>query len=172
MQKAAAGPLPSWRLFAIKAVVLTLILGAVSAYATDRFRLAIDAQSVPCLDGARVMIVDTYDLSPAKGAVMAFRARDLGPVIADGTLMGKLVTGIPGDKVTVTTRDVRVNGRLVGQGLDLAGRLRRPPESFERTLELPAGRYWMMGTAAESFDSRYWGTIGQDQLVGRAYRLL
>jgi conjugal transfer pilin signal peptidase TrbI len=31
--------------------------------------------------------------------------------------------------------------------------------------------YWVMGDQPKSFDSRYWGVVYQQQIIGKAYAL-
>ncbi|MFD1690653.1 S26 family signal peptidase [Azotobacter chroococcum] len=36
---------------------------------------------------------------------------------------------------------------------------------------IEADRYWFFGRTADSFDSRYWGSVASHQIIGRAYPL-
>jgi conjugal transfer pilin signal peptidase TrbI len=66
---------------------------------------------------------------------------------------------------------VRINGAKVGEGLALAGTLKRPAQDFLRDDVVPPGHLWVMGATADSFDSRYWGFLPGGQVIGRAYAL-
>jgi conjugal transfer pilin signal peptidase TrbI len=66
---------------------------------------------------------------------------------------------------------VRVNGVRVGEGLALAGTLQRSPQAFARDAIVPGEHLWVMGATPDSFDSRYWGFLPQDRVIGRAYAL-
>jgi conjugal transfer pilin signal peptidase TrbI len=81
---------------------------------------------------------------------------------------------VPGDHVQVIpgpASEVWVNGLRVGEGLALAGTLQRPPDSFARDAIVPGEHLWVMGATPDSFDSRYWGFLPQDRVIGRAYAL-
>lgn len=65
----------------------------------------------------------------------------------------KLVAGMPGDRVSVRGRDVFVNGAFVGTAKTHAFD-RRPLEPIAPTV-IPPGYFYVMGTTADSFDSRY-----------------
>ena len=78
---------------------------------------------------------------------------------------------MPGDRVSVGPETVRINGARVGEGLALAGTLKRPPGDFLRDDVVPPGHLWVMGATADSFDSRYWGFLHEQQVIGRAYAL-
>lgn len=65
----------------------------------------------------------------------------------------KRVAGMPGDSVTVTGRDVFVNGVLVGSAKTHAFD-RRPLQPIA-PIVIPAGFLYVQGTSPDSFDSRY-----------------
>jgi len=101
-------------------------------------------------------------------------------VMIDGVFRGvaviKEVAGVPGDHVVVNEKGVQVNGAHRGVLLHAAegGKLwalgRRAPD-FLRDERVPPGHFWMMGTHERSYDSRYWGYITDEQIVGRAIPL-
>ncbi len=78
----------------------------------------------------------------------------------------KIIRGLPGDRVTVDARVVSVNGEAVGiaktHSFD-----RRPLEPIAEVV-IPPGHYYVQGTSADSFDSRYRisGLIRADQVLG------
>jgi conjugal transfer pilin signal peptidase TrbI len=78
----------------------------------------------------------------------------------------KIVRGLPGDTVTVSGRMVAVNGQVVGtaktQTFD-----RRPLDPITPTV-IPPGHYYVQGTSADSFDSRYRasGLVRTEQVLG------
>jgi conjugal transfer pilin signal peptidase TrbI len=78
----------------------------------------------------------------------------------------KIVRGLPGDMVTVSGRSVAVNGVAVGTAKTHAFD-RRPLEAIAPTV-IPPGHYYMQGTGADSFDSRYRssGLVRADQILG------
>jgi conjugal transfer pilin signal peptidase TrbI len=97
----------------------------------------------------------------------------MGPFYPDGTLVIKRVVGVAGDQVVVAAAGVWVNGVKEGGLLHAApgGRLwalgHRPVE-YERDERVPLNHWWVMGTNPRSFDSRYWGYVEHEQIVGRA----
>ena len=87
--------------------------------------------------------------------------------------MAKYLAAGPGDTVEVT-EDFRilVNDHLFARGLPhLTGLDPKALKAFIGRRVLMADQYWMLGTLPMSFDSRYWGPIHGDQIVGRAYVL-
>ena len=160
-----------WPRFLLRAGLALLLVLAVGAYVTDRFRIGLDDQSRQCLPPHRWFLIDRYDRDLAQGALVAFAARGLDPYFRDGQTVVKRVAGVPGDRITVDSEAVRINGALVAEGLALAGTLGRASSDFQRADILPSGHLWVMGETADSFDSRYWGPLPQAQVIGRAYAL-
>ena len=78
----------------------------------------------------------------------------------------KRVCGLPGDVVTVQDRLVQVNGASVGLAKTHA--FDRQPLAPIAPLVIPAGHYFVQGTAADSFDSRYRdsGLVRAEQVIG------
>lgn len=78
----------------------------------------------------------------------------------------KRVCGLPGDQVTVHERLVLVNGADVGLAKPVA--FDRHPLAPIAPGVIPAGHYYVQGTAADSFDSRYRdsGLVRADQVLG------
>lgn len=166
-----------------RAGALTLVVAGATYYTASRYGIAFDPQAKQCLPGTRVYLVDRQAKEIHRGDIAVFAARGLGTWIAqghpavgplapsyrDGKRIVKRVAGVPGDRVEVTADEVRVNGERVGEGLDLAATLARPVHTFIRTETVPRGMYWFMGLTRDSFDSRYWGYVAEEQIVGKAY---
>lgn len=162
----------SWRRFALKALLTLAILWLAGSAFASRYRIGFDPQEVKCLPGYSVYLIDLKDRELQRDAVYAFSARGLDPLFKDGTQMVKILRGLPGDTVEVTEQHrVLVNGSLVGEGLYLAERLKVPESRFYGRATLGEDNYWFMGTSPLSFDSRYWGTVKHEQVIGRAYPL-
>ncbi|EOV3324681.1 MULTISPECIES: S26 family signal peptidase [Edwardsiella] len=161
-----------WVYFSLKAgIVIVAILLAGSMFA-NRYRIGIDPQKEKCLPGYTFFLVDLQDKEMERGAVYAFHAKNMEPFYKDGTRMIKILSGMPGDIVEINDDWlIKVNGDVVGEGLQLAKRLQRQESSFYGKAKLSDGSYWFMGKSPFSFDSRYWGTVKNDQIIGRAYPL-
>jgi signal peptidase I len=144
--------------------------------------------------GIRLPVLNTKVIAlnePARGDIVVFRYPK------DPTVdYIKRVIGLPGDKVVydnkrLTINDVPVNQvsigsyQGVGQGQDMTGaehlvedltgiehsvlaRNEVPAGSFAYVV--PAGNYFVMGDNRDnSNDSRYWGTVPEANLVGKAF---
>lgn len=153
-------------------VALAVMLVAGVGFA-DRYRIGVDTQLVKCLPGSTFYLIDQKDQKLERGQIYQFSAQGLEPVYDDGTAMVKILVGLPGDTVRIDEyRNIYVNGAYVGHGLTHAQRLHRPESAFIGETQLKPGEYWFMGSSHESFDSRYWGTVHEEQITARAYPIL
>jgi conjugal transfer pilin signal peptidase TrbI len=151
--------------------VLLLVLTSM-LYLGTRFRIAIDDQVDKCLPPYTVFLVDRHDDAIERGGLYAFPAGErMAPFFPIQMQVIKRVVGLPGETVSVTAQTTRVEGRTVGEGLDLAGTLGSPAATFVREVVVPADALWIMGATRDSFDSRYWGPLPRQQIIGRAYAL-
>ncbi len=108
----------------------------------------------------------------------------------------KRLIGLPGDRITYRNKHLYVNGKNVvrnftgryqgiGGGKHMTGanefiedldgvkhnilRVNRQP-GVNRDYVVPAGHYYMMGDNRDnSNDSRFWGTVPEENLVGKAF---
>ena len=147
---------------------LTGVMLPPAGYAADRYGLAIDPQTVRCLPEVRAVLLDRAATPKDRGDLVLFEAQGLEPAFEDGTLLVKLMAGLPGDRVEISTTGVRVNGQLVAEGLDLATRLGHAPGDFTRQYRIPEGHFLPLGTARASLDGRYYGPIASDRIRGGA----
>jgi conjugal transfer pilin signal peptidase TrbI len=166
----------SWRWWG-NGLARSLLASALCAVAIGvpalRYRVVGDAiVGEHCLP-FRLYLVDLEDHAVGRGDYVVFRSRGTEPFYADGTRMLKRIVGVAGDRVLVNSQGVFVNGVFVGTLLhaERGGRLWKlgqGVEHFVRDESVPAGLWWVMGTHPRSFDSRYWGYIATDQIMGRA----
>ncbi|MEV4420021.1 signal peptidase I [Patulibacter sp. NPDC049589] len=86
----------------------------------------------------------------------------------------KRVVAGPGDKVSVKDGHVILNGKLqkesfISDTCDGAGSTNTPC-NLPKTITVPTGHYYMMGdNRGESNDSRYWGPVPRDWVIGGAF---
>lgn len=125
---------------------------------------------------------------PQRGDVMVFF-----PPHAPETYYIKRVIGIPGDHITYNNHQLTINGTVVEEKLIAqlpAGApvlkmtsekiddktftthkyLRPSRLSMQGSWVVPAGHYFMMGDNRDnSLDSREWGMVSEDAIVGKAF---
>jgi signal peptidase I len=137
--------------------------------------------------------------SPRRGDVVVFRYPGMGPQDEQaGVDYIKRVVGLPGDRITFRDRMLYINDELVGKQpvgvyigsgmgremtgatlfeVDLDGRSHQILEMgpfgdprAENSWVVPEGQFFTMGDNRDrSLDSRYWGFVPEQNLVGKAF---
>jgi signal peptidase I len=109
---------------------------------------------------------------PRRGEIVVFETPDAARVKcgAGGTFVKRIV-GLPGETVEVRLQRgegyVFVNGRRLDE--PYIGADRRSGEPFG-PVKVPANGYFMMGdNRAQSCDSREWGSVPRDNLIGKVF---
>lgn len=150
-------------------LVVIISVGALYGF-KSRYQIGVNTQlDLQCLP-YDVFLIDFKDQALSRGDFIAFHARGMAPYIPDGTVIIKELAGVPGDRVVVDKGVVIVNDANRGE-LDLVEKLNASAEHYSRNETVPDGKMWVMGTLPRSFDSRYWGYVEPDQIIGRAYAL-
>ena len=119
----------------------------------------------------RVLVARLPLWTPSRGDIAAFRAPDLAVQRcgSGGTFMKRIV-GLPGERIQIRVENdaafVYVDGRRLEEPyVEDARRDRGPRESFT----VPESSYFVMGdNRAQSCDSRVFGAVARDHLVGPA----
>ncbi len=145
--------------------------------------------------GVRLPVLNTKIIEvskPARGDIIVFRF----PKNPNVDYI-KRVVGLPGDRVGYYDKKVYINGiqmkqislgryNGVGQGSNMSGALHLLEELAEdvehsilvrgtgfsrgREFSIPEGQYFVMGDNRDnSNDSRFWGTVPEANLVGKAF---
>ena len=146
--------------------------------------------------GIRLPVLDTkiVDLgSPERGDVVVFRYPE-----DPSTPFIKRIVGIPGDRIAYYDKILYVNDKSVtqsplgrydgvGSGAVMSGASRRLEQldgaeheiliqpgarSVQGSTVVPEGHYFVLGDNRDnSRDSRYWGTVSDELLIGKAFRI-
>ena len=84
----------------------------------------------------------------------------------------KRIIGLPGETVSVKNGEVRIYSEEYPQGLVLDEPYLKNNEMTDGNLEIkiPENQYFVMGDNRRySYDSRRWGLLNQDDLIGRVW---
>jgi len=162
-----------WVYFLLKAFAVLVLLYLIGIWFSSRFLIVGDPQEVKCLPGYSVYLVDKNDQSIERGELYMFLSKDLSPIYSENTKMLKFMRGLPGDQIEVRSNSqVFINGNASEAGLSLAStKLGLSESDFHGKTTLGEDEFWFLGTSPKSFDSRYWGSIHRDKIVGRAYAI-
>lgn len=158
--------------FLAKAALLLAVILVGGYWFTQNYRIGIDPQLEKCIPGYTFYLIDLNDKHVERGKTFAFRSKGVEPLFTDGTWMVKFVRGMPGDRIEIDAEhNVRVNDDVLSRGLFLSRELRVDPAKFLGSTTLKEREFWFMGLTDRSFDSRYWGVVHENQIIGRAYPL-
>ena len=138
--------------------------------ATQQYRVEGESMDPALLDGQRILVNKfVYARNGSEGFV--FHGPERGDIIVfDPPVESpedfiKRVIAIPGDEIDIKNGVVYVNDEPVqeGNGFTTSG-VRRYP------LTVPEGEYFVMGdNRPRSNDSRSWGFVSGDKIVGRVW---
>lgn len=81
----------------------------------------------------------------------------------------RIVAG-PGDKLSIRDGHPVVNGKLIADEPFITPCGGGPPCDMPRTITIPPDHYFMMGdNRGASDDSRFWGPVPRDWIIGKAF---
>ena len=83
----------------------------------------------------------------------------------------KQVAAVSGDRLQIQGDKLLVNSLQVGAGLPLVNVYRTSVALLQRDELVPPGKVFVIGQNRLSDDSRYWGYLDRQQIVGQAYKL-
>lgn len=139
---------------------------------TSNFRVGLSTTEVKCLPGTIYLVRNGMPSEIVRGQIMAYRSSGLAPLLKDGSLVAKIVAGVPGDRVVVDASGVAINGKHWGPlNLQVMKKTHKTVASVTTDYVLKPGQYLVLGTEPRTYDSRYWGPINVRQLVGKAWRV-
>lgn len=155
----------------IKFMLITvLIVVPFRIYVAQPF-IVNGASMSPTFETGQYLIVDqlTYHFSdPQRGDVVIFKfPQDTSKFFI------KRIIGLPGEKVTIEEGEVKILKPSVEEEIILKEPYIKIPKNSYSETNLSEDEYFVMGDNREhSLDSRIWGPLGKEYIVGRAYMRL
>jgi len=151
------------------------VFGCIAAtffYFTSRYTIAINGAASDCLR-ASVFLVDKWDQQIRKGDLAAFTMNNENAVHGTGQNWIKKAVATGGMRLNVTENEVVINGKeLIKSTLTYSlNYLDLSMKDVPSFVVVPDGEFFMMGETITSYDSRYWGTVKQQDILGKAYAL-
>jgi len=138
------------------------------------------------VDTGDQVFVDKFSynfVNPHRGNVFVFRTNHILGIREDpeagAPFYIKRLTGTPGDELRIDSPKLYVNGELATSfGMQRVMAAKPPYRGYapgqgllgtpERSFVVPAHSYFAMGdNSYNSYDSRYWGPVPEENLVGR-----
>lgn len=116
----------------------------------------------PHIASGEIVVINTMAYrvgAPARGDIIAFHHDGPTPEI-----FIKRVIGLPGDRIAIDRGTVIVNGTPLVEPY-----VRFPDERSFRAVTVPQGSLYVLGdNRADSDDSRFWGFVPENQVLGKA----
>jgi signal peptidase I len=177
-----------WREWILPAAVAIAILAPLRSAVADWNDVPSGSMMPTIFVGDRIFINKlAYDLKvpfttwqvakwadPQRGDIIVF------PSPADGVRLVKRVVAVPGDRIELRDDHLVINGKTASYALVLNETVEgkthalriQPQQRGMRSfgpVEVPPDRYFVMGDNRDnSFDSRYFGFVSRDRILGRA----
>ena len=161
--------------YAVLAVVAIAVALLIQAFLVKPYRIPSESMENTLLIGDRVLVdrVSWRFSEPQRGDITVFHPPFDGPVLI------KRIIGMPGDELSLSDGAVYVNGRRLDEPyVRRVGGRPVPTEPFanglpwalDKPYTVPPGSYFMMGdNRIDSGDSREFGPVPREQLVGSAF---
>lgn len=167
-------PQKFWLKFRIKALILVAVIIVAELLIGSRYHLALVA-NIPCLPARMYLYRFTTSEEPfRRGEQVVFKTDSRHfPRFALGTRFLKEVRCLPGEEVDI---DSSCHVQCTGQDgpvyqaelePEVVQLLHRSCEDFAVKRRIPPGHYFVVGTYPHSWDSRYWGLVKPEEVIGK-----
>jgi len=159
------------KVFIVQAILVTVVIVVVGGYVKDRFKVGFGGQKRACLPWD-VYLIDSHNQNFQIGSLVAFIADGrMEPKFKEGTTVIKQVAGQGGDMVHVDAGAHYIvaganYGVIEEEGAEVA---QKKLSNLLINETIPEKQLSVIGTLPRSFDSRYWGYVRPEQVIGRAY---
>ncbi len=155
-----------WDLVKFAAIALLVVI-PIRTFVAQPFIVS-GSSMVPTFQNGQYLIVDelTYHLhQPKRGDVIVFKYPN------DKTkYFIKRIIGLPGDTVSIYGSKVTIKNGEYPDGLVLDETYVKNKSDNKVEITLKPDEYYVMGdNRSASSDSRVWGTLPKDLIIGRAY---
>jgi len=151
-------------LTAIAAAIVALIL---RVFVIGAFVIPSHSMENTLLAGDHILVskIATVFNDVERGDVVVFELPDSLRGDKPQEPLIKRVIGLPGDTVTLTRRGIRINKKRQPDPPESASRI--PVARGRTTIIVPENNVFVMGDNREnSWDSRYWGCLPTDRIIG------
>ena len=159
---------PAWREH-VESIVLGVALALViRAFIIQAYKIPSGSMRPTLMEGDRILVNKfIYRFrEPARGDILVFRY----PEDRKRDFIKRL-TGLAGDVVAIRAGHLVINDQPVtAPPFDRVPYVNRGDLGDERaTVTVPPGMYFMLGdNSSSSRDSRYWGFVPRDDVIGKA----
>ncbi len=151
------------------AVLLALGSAMVFAFKANFIIGMPTSQFSGCLS-QKIFLVSKNEHEVVHGGIYAVTLDRDVLIAKKGAKLLKIVAARGGDTVRVEDDGVWVNDKtfLAVPLQGIAGRLKVDLGTLKKTITVPPHQLYLVGNTDRSYDSRFWGTIDEKNVVGRA----
>ncbi len=170
--RAERRPVHTWRSYVLGVSLFSILVLLPRNTIPDRipgmraFKVPVSSMAPTLVPGDRIIADTQYYRShpPQREDVIIFR------VPTNGELGIKRIVAVGGDVISMSGPRVQVNGTIVSEPHALYEPVEGSVESGDfGPLTVPADRFFVLGDSRNhSYDSRYWGSIGRERIIGKA----
>jgi len=163
----------TWIGFGIKSIVMLALLFSTMAWFRNHYRIGL-VGGIPCLPARMYLYRLTSAMEVGRGDQVVFKTDTrTAPRFPVGAHFVKLLQCLPGDEVEVDQAcHVRCTGpdgpfyesELESGVLKILG---KSCGDFAAKYRIPPGNFFVVGTYPHSYDSRYWGLVHSEQVLGK-----
>jgi signal peptidase I len=163
----------SRKLMVLKLLLLTFIIVLPLKVFSEYYSIAVNVYydtSESCWDRRLYVVTKGLDTKIQRSDVIYFKTPITESLFDNSNKFLKRVHGIPGDKIVAIGELLYINEVLVGQRplLNKILELNLDKYATDFKITLAEDQYFMLGDNADySFDSRYWGPITLDLVLGK-----
>jgi len=166
--------IPRWAEWVLVVAGALLVAFVIQLTSLQAFSIPSESMLPTLHKGDRVLVnkwsYRLHDIHRGDVVVFSRPAEVTDPTIDD---LIKRVVGLPGERITISEGRVSVNGEVLTEGYLPDGTMTEPTGPItcppSHPCVVPEGALWVMGdNRGNSHDSRFFGTIPQSTVVGRA----
>jgi signal peptidase I len=147
----------------VESILLTLLIYVlIRTFLIENYRV-VGHSMVPTLADKQLLIVSKLDYrlrEPRRGDIVVF----LDPRSENRKLIKRIV-GLPGETVEIRDGQVLIEGHTLDEPY-----VQNQAGYSEPLTQVPEGHFYVLGdNRANSSDSHNWGTLSEENIVGRAW---
>ncbi len=156
----------------VTVVVIAVLATSVRAYAVESFVVP-SGSMLPTLQIGDRIAVDKLSSTVHRGDIVVFR-RAPGDHDPEYPVLVKRVVGLPGETISQRGPIILIDGRPLSEPwLPRPSGLCARPSIPVPTTTIPSGQYFVMGDCrGDSEDSRFWGTVPAQNIIGKVSAVL
>lgn len=159
-----------------KAAAIVLVLFPCLYFVADlfisRFTLSIPSADSQCLE-AKMFLVDKSDKNIKRGDLVAFKFEKDDQYFKKGMSFIKIAAGLDKNRIEYTPHSITVNdSELNIKGMShVINFLNLDPTHYNKKITVKENEIFVVGETIYSYDSRFWGPINKDSIIGKAYAI-